>query len=172
MTAERRRSRCGGIVLDPVRTSVLPGDCPRHMLPAEGYHRRRSSRCRAATSRRCRSRAPAPPGPYVPIRSFQLFFDFDQDFVIYQYDDYLLDRRSPRFAPPSRRSGSPSPAGRRPSRRRVGPRHRRRRRGIAQGACGTDRRGCSPGSGVDTRSASWCAGRAGASRSTIPKPTA
>jgi len=31
---------CGGLVLDPVRTSILPERCPRHMLPAEGFRGR------------------------------------------------------------------------------------------------------------------------------------
>jgi outer membrane protein OmpA-like peptidoglycan-associated protein len=33
----------------------------------------------------------APKSPFGD-RSFHLYFDFDQDFVIYQYDDFLLDQ--------------------------------------------------------------------------------
>ena len=35
--AARQVDNCGGLVLEPVRVSVLPGRCARHMLPAEGY---------------------------------------------------------------------------------------------------------------------------------------
>ena len=80
---------CGGVVLDPVRTSVLPGICTRQMLPAEGYTGRKF----VLPKRNVRpiyDPAPAPSGPYG-ARSFHLLFDFDQAFLIYQYDDYYLD---------------------------------------------------------------------------------
>jgi len=81
---------CGGKVLDPVRVSILPGVCTRFMLPAEGFPGRPFSLPE-------RNVAPVsvprevPPGPYE-TRSFYLFFDFDKDFLIYQFDDYLLDK--------------------------------------------------------------------------------
>ena len=80
---------CGGIVLDPVRTSVLPGSCTRQMLPAETYTGRKF----VLPKRNVRplyDPAPAPAGPYGAKR-FHLLFDFDQAFLIYQYDDYYLD---------------------------------------------------------------------------------
>lgn len=80
---------CGGIVLDAVRTSVLPGPCTRQMLPAEGFTGRKF----VLPVRNVRPAAvprDTPPGPYA-ARSFHLFFDFDDAFLIYQYDDYLLD---------------------------------------------------------------------------------
>jgi len=81
---------CGGQVLDPVRTSVLPGACPRHMLPAEGFAGNRFSLPRRNIAPLAVAR-PVPAPPYA-ARTFRLFFDFDSAFVIYQYDDYLLDQ--------------------------------------------------------------------------------
>ncbi|GAA0298589.1 hypothetical protein GCM10009087_05510 [Sphingomonas oligophenolica] len=80
---------CGGIVLDPVRTSVLPGPCTRQMLPAETYTGRKFVLPRRNV-RPLYDPAPAPTGPYG-AKSFHLLFDFDQAFLIYQYDDYYLD---------------------------------------------------------------------------------
>lgn len=82
--------RCGGVVLDAVRTSILPGDCVRHMLPAEGFPGRKYALPPRNIKPLSAPRA-VPPGPYA-ARSFHLFYDFDQSFLIYQYDDYLLDQ--------------------------------------------------------------------------------
>lgn len=81
--------RCGGVVLDAVRTSILPGECVRHMLPAEGFPGRKYVLPPRNIKPLSVPRA-VPPGPYTP-RTFHLFYDFDQAFLIYQYDDYLLD---------------------------------------------------------------------------------
>ncbi len=81
---------CGGVVLEPVRTSVLPEPCPRHMLPAEGFPGRKYTLPPRNVAPIGVAR-PTPPGPYAE-RTFTLFFEFDRDFVVYQYDDYLLDK--------------------------------------------------------------------------------
>jgi outer membrane protein OmpA-like peptidoglycan-associated protein len=81
---------CGGVVLEPVRTSILPGECTRHMLPAESYKGRPFVLPKRNVAPMSAARA-VPPGPYTPT-SFHLFYDFDRDFLIYQYDDYLLDQ--------------------------------------------------------------------------------
>ena len=81
---------CGGVVLDAVRTSILPGDCTRQMLPAEGFVGRKFALPKR-TLRPLYDPAPAPSGPYG-ARQFHLLFDFDRAFLIYQYDDYLLDQ--------------------------------------------------------------------------------
>ena len=81
---------CGGVVLDPVRTSVLAEPCPRHMLPAEGFPGRKF----VLPARNIAPVAvvrPAVSGPFA-ARTFTLFFEFDRDFVTYQYGDYLLDQ--------------------------------------------------------------------------------
>ncbi|HVI99863.1 MAG TPA: hypothetical protein VM657_12440 [Sphingomonas sp.] len=82
---------CGGVVLDPVRTSILSSErCTRHMLPAEGFPGRRFVLGKRVVKPASVARA-TPPGPYRD-RTFRLFFDVDRDFLIYEYDDYLLDQ--------------------------------------------------------------------------------
>lgn len=81
---------CGAPVLDPVRTSVLPGACTRQMLPAEGFAGRKFTLPARNVAPMAVPRK-VPPGPYA-ARTFHLFFDLNQAFVIYQYDDYLLDQ--------------------------------------------------------------------------------
>ncbi|MFC3096251.1 hypothetical protein [Alteraurantiacibacter palmitatis] len=83
-------SLCGAPSLDPVRTSVLDMPCVRHMLPAEGYPGRRFE----LPPRNINPRAVAPvvSEDERRDRTFTLFFAFDQDFVVYQYSDYLLDQ--------------------------------------------------------------------------------
>jgi len=81
---------CGGVVLEPVRVSVLPGTCTRQMLPAEGF----KGRAFVLPERNVRPVAVARPAPQPPFteRSFFLLYDFDRDFLVYQLDDYLLDQ--------------------------------------------------------------------------------
>jgi hypothetical protein len=81
---------CGGIVLDPVRTSVLPGSCVRKMLPAEGFTGTKFTLPRRNVAPMSVVRD-VPPPPYA-ARTFHLFFSYDSPFLMYQYDDYLLDR--------------------------------------------------------------------------------
>ena len=83
------KAPCGDTVLDAVRTSILPGECTRQMLPAEGYPGRKF----VLPVRNIKPLSvvrDTPPGPYA-ARTFHLLFDFDQAFLIYQYDDYFLD---------------------------------------------------------------------------------
>ncbi len=80
---------CGGTVLDPARSSILPDPCPRHMLPAEGFTGRKFVLPARNIAPMVVPRA-VPPGPYAE-RAFTLFFEFDRDFVLYQYGDFLLD---------------------------------------------------------------------------------
>lgn len=80
---------CGGVLLDPVRVSVLPDDCVRSMLPAEGY----KGHVFVLPPRNVApllAPRPAPGPPYVD-KTFHLVFDFDKSFVVYQLTDYLLD---------------------------------------------------------------------------------
>ena len=81
---------CGAPVLDPVRTSRLASTCTRHMLPAEGYPGRKF----VLPPRNIQPLAiarPAPDGPFTE-RTFTIFFEFDRDFMTYQYGDYLIDQ--------------------------------------------------------------------------------
>jgi outer membrane protein OmpA-like peptidoglycan-associated protein len=81
---------CGGVVLEPVRVSVLPGACTRQMLPAEGF----KGRAFVLPERNVRPVASPRPAPTPPFteRSFYLLYDFNRDFIVYQLDDYLLDQ--------------------------------------------------------------------------------
>jgi biotin operon repressor len=81
---------CGGVVLNPVRVSVLPGPCTRHMLPAEGFPGRKFVLPVRNVQPLAQPRV-VPPPPY-PDRTFHLFYDFDRSFLVYQLDDYLLDQ--------------------------------------------------------------------------------
>ena len=82
---------CGAPVLDPVRTSRLYDQpCTRHILPAEGYPGRRYKLSGRYIDPLGVPRK-VPPGPYAE-RVFPIYFEFGNDFLIYQYDDYLLDQ--------------------------------------------------------------------------------
>jgi len=82
---------CGAPVLSPVRTSrLLDRPCTRHMLPAEGFPGRRYKLSGRYIDPISVARA-VPQGPYNE-RTFPVYFEFDNDFLIYQYDDYLLDK--------------------------------------------------------------------------------
>lgn len=84
---------CGGIVLDAVRTSRLyDTPCTRHMLPAEGYPGRRFVLPKRNITPSSVAR-PVPPGPYGE-RVFPVYFEFGNDFLVYQYSDYLIEQAS------------------------------------------------------------------------------
>jgi len=83
-------SNCGGVVLEPVRSSVLPGACPRHMLPPEGFAGNKFA-LPVRNVRPVSEPRPVPPRPWTD-RTFHLVFDFDKSFIVYQLDDYLLDQ--------------------------------------------------------------------------------
>jgi outer membrane protein OmpA-like peptidoglycan-associated protein len=80
---------CGGVVLDPVRVSILEGSCTRHMLPAEGYTGRKFV-LPARNLRPIDAPRPAFAQPYGE-RVFAVPFDFGKAFVTYQLGDYLMD---------------------------------------------------------------------------------
>ncbi len=87
--AARQDNACGGVVLDPVRVSVLDEPCPRHMLPAEGFPGRLFVLPRRNVAPTGDPR-PVDPPPYA-ARTFPIFFDYDRAFVTYQHSDWLLD---------------------------------------------------------------------------------
>jgi hypothetical protein len=82
---------CGSPVLNAVRTSRLYDmRCPSHMLPAEGYPGREYRRQGRYINPISMPRQ-VPEGPFSE-RTFTVYFEFNQDFLVYEYDDYLLDR--------------------------------------------------------------------------------
>lgn len=88
--AGRQEQACGGVVLDPVRVSVLDMPCTRAMLPAEGN----PGRVFRLPARNVQPLLEPRPRPTPPLRSrtFHLLFDFGSTFVVYQLDDYILDQ--------------------------------------------------------------------------------
>ena len=81
---------CGGMVLDPVRVSILPEPCVRAMLPAEGFAGRKF----VLPERNVRplyEPRPAFPEPHGE-RTFEIPFEFGRSFVVYQLSDYLMDQ--------------------------------------------------------------------------------
>lgn len=81
---------CGAPVLDPLRTSILPDPCTRHMIPAEG-HKGRKFVLPPRNIQPSSVARPVPPGPYGE-KVFTTYFEFDRDFLVYQYDDFLIDK--------------------------------------------------------------------------------
>jgi hypothetical protein len=88
--AAKQDNACGGVVLNPVRVSVLPGPCTRHMLPAEGF----PGRVFVLPKRNIQPlNVPRPPPPLPHTdRTFYQFYDFNKSFLVYQLDDYFLDQ--------------------------------------------------------------------------------
>ena len=86
----RQDNACGGVVLDPVRVSILPGGCTRHSLPAEGF-KGRPFVLPARNVRPLSEARAAPPQPWTD-RVFSLQYEWDRSFGVYQLDDYLLDQ--------------------------------------------------------------------------------
>lgn len=83
-------SNCGGETLEPVRASILPGVCTRHMLPPEGFAGNRF----ALPVRNVRpiSEPRLAPRPPFTEKRFSIFYDFNKAFLVYQLDDYLFDQ--------------------------------------------------------------------------------
>ena len=81
---------CGGLVLDPVRVSILPDRCVRTMLPAEGYPGRRFVLPERNVRPLYEPRKPFAQ-PFAQ-RTFYIPFEFGRSFVVYQLSDYLMDQ--------------------------------------------------------------------------------
>lgn len=84
------RDVCGGIVLKPVRVAVLPGACPKVVLPAAPYTGR-TSPPPTETLRPAREPRVLPPPPYE-TRTFHIYFEFGRDFLIYQHAEIVLEK--------------------------------------------------------------------------------
>ncbi|HKP57157.1 MAG TPA: OmpA family protein [Polyangiales bacterium] len=81
---------CGGVVLKPVRVSVLSGRCPRTIIPAGAYPGRPSPPPVEALKPASEPRT-LPPPPYER-REFQIYFEFGRDFLIYQHAEVALEK--------------------------------------------------------------------------------
>jgi outer membrane protein OmpA-like peptidoglycan-associated protein len=81
---------CGGVVLKPVRVSVLDGTCPALRVAADGYPGRPSPPPVEVLAPASVPRE-LPPPPYDP-RDFTIYFEFGRDFLIYQHAEVILER--------------------------------------------------------------------------------
>lgn len=81
---------CGGVVLKPVRVSVLPGRCARSIIPPESYPGRPSPPPVEVLKPASEPRT-LPPPPY-DRREFQIYFEFGRDFLIYQHAEVVLEK--------------------------------------------------------------------------------
>lgn len=81
---------CGGIVLEPVRVSLLAEGCTRAMLPAETYPG--IAFVLPARNVRPIHEAREIPAPPFATRSFHVPFDHGSDFIVYQLGDYYTNQ--------------------------------------------------------------------------------
>jgi outer membrane protein OmpA-like peptidoglycan-associated protein len=82
---------CGGIVLQPVRTSTLRSTCSGAIIPAEGFPGRRYvSDLPQQLAQTWVVRDELQP-PFSEQR-YSIVFDFDTSFLNYQYSEVILDR--------------------------------------------------------------------------------
>lgn len=94
---EGAANSCGGVVLNPMRLSLLrERTCVRRVLPAEDY---------PGVKFRLPGRVVQPlniprkpPEPPLEDVTFNLFFDYNRDFLVYQLDDYLMDEAANHIA--------------------------------------------------------------------------
>ena len=80
---------CGAVVLDPVYVSVLDTPCKQHLIPAEGFPGRRY----VLPARTVQPLANPLPPPLPPYRSrkYTIFFELNNDFLIYQHADVVME---------------------------------------------------------------------------------
>ncbi|HKU36964.1 MAG TPA: OmpA family protein [Polyangiales bacterium] len=81
---------CGGVVLKPVRVSVLPGRCARTIIPPEAFPGRPSPPPVDVLKPASEPRT-LPPPPYER-QEFQIYFEFGRDFLIYQHAEVVLEK--------------------------------------------------------------------------------
>lgn len=80
---------CGGVVLEPVRVSVLESRCKGVILPAEGYPSRKFALPpEVMQPTDVPRKRPLPP---YTSREFVIEFDMHSDFLAYQYSEVILE---------------------------------------------------------------------------------
>jgi len=84
---------CGATVLEPIRISVLLDEpCPPRLIPAEGYPGRRFTPPKSRMQPNSVPRVlPAPP---FDKTEFDILFNFNSDFLNYQYSEVILEALS------------------------------------------------------------------------------
>ena len=83
---------CGGMVLSPVRVSVLEDSCQPHIIPAED-HPGRVFRPPGELMQPL-SVARSLPEPPFENRTFSILFNYNSDFLNYQYSEVILEKVS------------------------------------------------------------------------------
>lgn len=86
------KSLCGGAVLSPVRVSVLESQCQPHILPAENYPGR-IFRPPGEVMQPSTVVRQLPQGPFAD-RTYSILFNFNSDFLNYQYSEVILEQAS------------------------------------------------------------------------------
>jgi outer membrane protein OmpA-like peptidoglycan-associated protein len=90
ITSNQPSTPCGGRVLAPVRTSVLPDRCTRRLIAAEGFpgrpYKSPPEQLQPASVPRT-----LPPPPY-DTKTFTIFFELGRDFLVYQYSEMILEK--------------------------------------------------------------------------------
>jgi outer membrane protein OmpA-like peptidoglycan-associated protein len=81
---------CGGTVLAPVHTAVLETRCPAVMLPPENYPGRVFQVSPKSVLPPADVERPPPPPPYES-QQWVIQFNFQSDFLLYQYSEVILD---------------------------------------------------------------------------------
>jgi OmpA family len=81
---------CGGIVLTPVHTAVLDTRCPPVMLPPESFTGRTFHVSSQSVLPPVDVERPLPPPPYAS-HEWLIEFNFQSDFLLYQYSEVILD---------------------------------------------------------------------------------
>jgi len=81
---------CGGVTLRQVRTSQLSATCPATTMPAEGFSGRRFDLPPDVLQPTWVPRT-LPPPPYT-ASDFNIFFDFDNSFLVYQHSEIVLEK--------------------------------------------------------------------------------
>lgn len=81
---------CGGQVLTPVRIAVLAETCTRQIIPAETFPGRPY---KSPPEQLAPTDVPRvlPPPPYTE-QTFSIYFEYDRDFLIYQYSELILEK--------------------------------------------------------------------------------
>lgn len=89
--AEGDTQQCGGVLLEPIRVSVLSDQaCTRHMLPGEEFTGRRFS-LPTRNIRPLYEERELPQPPFAN-KTFAIPFDFGRDYIVYQLSDYYIDK--------------------------------------------------------------------------------
>jgi outer membrane protein OmpA-like peptidoglycan-associated protein len=80
---------CGGVILEPVRTSTLTSTCAAVIVPAEGFPGRRYVTPPEVLPQTWVPRTP--PAAVTTEQHYSIVFELNSDFLNYQYSEVMLD---------------------------------------------------------------------------------